>query len=486
MISPLLVLFVMLAYFLMLFYISHLTSKGSDNETFFTGNRKSPWLIVAVGMIGTAISGVTFVSVPGSVFTNSYHYGQFILGNIVGYFFVMIVLIPLYYKLNLVSIYTYLEGRFGWYSYKTGSLIFIISRSFGAALRMLLSIKILSVFFKEWNLSFLFIGLVCMVLVFLYTYKSGVKTLVWTDFVQTIFLISAAVFVVGNIFYQLNIPFNQILVIAEEKNYLDFFDWDWKSKQYFWKQFLSGIFIAIAMTGLDQDMMQKGLTISNVKDAQKNTFLFSFSVAIVQLLFLFLGVMLYIYADHFNVALPMKEGIVETDKVFPELVKNGYFGAITSIMFILGISAASFASFDSALTSLTTSFSYDFLSIDKKKNPTRIKNIVHIAFSAFLLCIMVVFSESTGDIFGKIFSLASYTYSPLLGIFMLGIFTKTKWLDWSIPIACISAPIIAFYFNDYLKTVYEFDMGFLTILTGAIVTVSIIVVFKLLFNKKMA
>ena len=480
MISPFLVLFILVAYFLLLFYISHLTSKGSNEESFFTGNRKSPWFIVAVGMIGTAISGVTFVSLPGTVFTNGYHYGQFILGNMVGYLFVMLILIPLYYRLKLVSIYTYLEKRFGWYSYKTGSFIFIISRSFGAALRMLLAIKILSVFFQEWNLGILVLGILSMILVYLYTYKSGVKTLVWTDFVQTIFLVSAAVFVVITIFNQLNLPFSDIISIAEEKKYLDFFDWDWKNKQFFWKQFASGILIAIAMTGLDQDMMQKSLTIKNAKDAQKNTFLFSLFVALVQMLFLFLGVMLYIYADYFHIALPLKDGFIETDKVFPEMVKHGYFGIVTSIMFLLGISAAAFASFDSALTALTTSFSYDFLSIDKRKNQKRIKNMVHVGFSIFLLAIMVVFSDAKGDIFGLIFSLAGYTYSPLLGVFMLGIFTKIQWNDKSVPFACILAPIFAYYFNQYLLNNFQFDMGFLTIFTGAIFTVLMIVLSKVL------
>ncbi|MFA9290435.1 MAG: sodium:solute symporter [Solirubrobacteraceae bacterium] len=484
MISPFIVLFILVLYFLMLFFISKLASKDSTDETFFTGNRKSPWFIVAVGMIGTAISGVTFVSLPGSVLNNSYHYGQFILGNIFGYLFVMIFLIPIYYKLKLVSIYTYLEKRFGWYSYKTGSFIFIVSRSFGAALRMLLAIKILSVFFKDWNLSFLFIGIISMILVFLYTYKSGVKTLVYTDFIQTIFLISAALFVVITIYSQLNMSFGEIITIADQKNYLNFFDFDWRSKQFFWKQFISGILIAIAMTGLDQDMMQKGLTISNVKDSQKNTFFFSFFVAIVQILFLFLGVLLFIYADHFQITLPIKDGIIETDKVFPEIIKRGYFGTLTSIIFILGVSAAAFASFDSALTSLTTSFSYDFLNIEKRKNQKTIKNMVHIGFSIFLLIIMMFFSEKKGDIFGQIFSLASYTYSPLLGIFMLGVFTKKKWLDWSIPIACILGPINAYFLNSYLKNNFNFDAGFITILTGSILTILIILLINILFHKK--
>jgi Na+/proline symporter len=478
MISPFLALFILSVYFLLLLFISHLTSKNSDEETFFTGNRKSPWIIVAIGMIGTAISGVTFVSLPGSVLTNSYHYGQFIIGNIVGYLFVMMVLIPLYYKLKLVSIYTYLENRFGVYSYKTGSFIFLISRSFGAALRMLLALKILSVFFKEWNVGILTIGIICMILVYLYTYKSGVKTLVWTDFMQSIFLVSAALFVVITVFYQLNLPLSEIISKAQEKQYLNFFDWNWKNKQYFLKQFLSGIFIAIAMTGLDQDMMQKSLTIKNVKDAQKNTMLFSFFVASVQLLFLFIGVMLYLYADHFNISLPTNNGVVETDKVFPEIVKQGYFGTITSIMFLLGISAAAFASFDSALTALTTSFSYDFLQIHKRKKTKGLKNAVHIGFSLFLLGIMLVFSNVKGDIFGQIFSLASYTYSPLLGLFMLGIFTKTQWNDKNVPIACLIAPVLAYYFNDFLKFAYDFDMGFLTILTGAVFTILLMMVFS--------
>ncbi|MBV7441014.1 sodium:solute symporter [Weeksellaceae bacterium TAE3-ERU29] len=487
MLTPLATFLLIAGYFVLLLIISYLTSKKSDESTFFTGNNQSPWLVVAYGMIGTALSAVTFVSIPGGVVNNGFYLAQFFLGNLVGYLFITFVLIPIYYKLKLVSIYTYLENRFGWFSYKTGSFFFLVSQSFGAGLRLLLAIKILQVLFglgneHMWWLAVLFLGLI-----FLYTFKAGIKTIVWTDLLQTTFLILAAVTIVTVIFSKLNMSFGEVIAFGEQKGYWKWIDNDVNSGSYFWKQFLSGILIAMAMNGLDQNIMQKSLTCKSIKAAQKNTLLFSFSVAGVQCLFLFLGMMLYVYADVNGIELPTKNvnGVVQlaTDKVLPFLTLN-YFGVFAGVMFVLGTAAAAFSSVDSALTALTTSFCYDFLGIAKRKNIKRLKVITHISFSFVMLLIILLFQNSGNNVFGLIFGLAGYTYSPLLGIFLVGIFTKFKPNDKIVPAACLLTPLIAYFLNQYLKSQHGFDIGFLTILTGSIICIALLYILNLLISKK--
>lgn len=487
MLSSIHIAFLIGGYFLVLLLIAYFTGKTSDKDSFFTGNRKSPWFVVSYGMIGAALSAVTFVSIPGSVATKGFYAAQFFLGNMVGYLFITFVLIPLYYKQRLVSIYAYLEDRFGWFSYKTGSFFFIVSQSFGAGLRMLLAIKIMQVLFGLDNSNMWWLAILFLVLIFIYTFKAGIKTIVWTDMLQTTFLLLAALSIVWVIFSKMNFGFSQIINLGESSGYWKWYDGDLKSGTYFWKQFIAGILIAMAMMGLDQNMMQKSLTCKNVKEAQKNTFVFSFSVAIAQILFLFLGMMLFLYADINGIALPTKEivengevsHVIATDKVLPFLTLN-HFGIFASIMFVLGTAAAAFSSVDSAITALTTSFCYDFLGIEKRKNATQLKTITHIGFSFVMLLIILIFQNSGSNVFDLIFSLAGYTYSPLLGLFLIGIFTKINLRDYTVPIACVLTPIIAYFMNQFLLEKYEFNIGFLTIFTGATITIILLFILKTL------
>ena len=492
MLTPTSIALLIAGYFCVLLIIAYLTGRKSDKASFFTGNNQSPWLVVSYGMIGAALSAVTFVSIPGSVQTKGFFAAQFFVGNMVGYLFITFVLIPLYYKLKLVSIYSYLENRFGWFSYKTGSFFFLVSQSFGAGLRMLLAIKILQVLFDLDNSHMWWLAVLFLILIFLYTFKAGIKTIVWTDLLQTTFLLLAALSIVWVIFSKMQLGFGEIVELGTEKGYWKWYDGDVKSGTYFWKQFIAGILIAMAMMGLDQNMMQKSLTCKNVREAQKNTFVFSFSVGIAQILFLFLGMMLFLFADVNGIELPTKTfeqngemvTAIATDKVLPYLTLN-HFGVFASIMFVLGTAAAAFSSVDSALTALTTSFCYDFLGIEKRKNPTQLKTITHIGFSLVMLLIILAFQNSGDNVFDLIFGLAGYTYSPLLGLFLLGIFTKIKLNDWTVPVACLATPVIAYFMNNYLHATYGFNIGFLTIFTGAVITILLLLLFKFIPSKSL-
>ncbi len=478
--------------------ISYFTSKNRSDESFFTGDRQSPWFLVAFGMVGAALSGVTFVSVPGMVGNNSFYFFQFILGNIIGYLFITFVLIPLYYKLKLVSIYGYLDDRFGATTKKTGSLFFLISQSFGAALRLLLAVKILQFaffdrldlpFLDKLNISFLdkssilfFLTLILIILmVWLYTNKSGIKTIVWTDAMQTFFLISAAVVTIYAITTSLDLSLSESVKEVINHKYFKLFNWDGKAGSNFFKQFISGFLIAVAMMGLDQNMMQKSLTIKNMKDAQKNTLTFSLILAVTQFLFLGLGILLYIYAENHNVTLPIGENgqLLDTDTLFPDLAIN-HLGLVAGISFLLGIIAASFSSIDSALTALTTSFTYDFLDISSKssKEKLKLKNYVMFGFTVIIFIIVMAFSGSRGDIISTIFYVAGYTYGPLLGLFLFGMFTKIKIKDTLIPIVAILAPILTYLLNIYFKNAFNFDFGFFNIAVNASLTIMGLLIIK--------
>jgi Na+/proline symporter len=468
--------------------VSYFTSKGASDNSFYTGDRKSPWALVAYGMVGAALSGVTFVSIPGMVSNNFFYYFQFVIGNVLGYTFIVFVLIPIYYKLKLVSIYSYLSSRFGNYSYKTGSLFFLISQSFGAALRLLLAAKILQyALFDSYNIPFPITIIIILLLIWLYTNKSGIKTIVYTDTLQTTFLILAAIVAIVVVKNSLGLSFSETLSSIKEHQYFKIFDWDFKSGNNFFKQIISGILIAIAMMGLDQNIMQKTLTCKNKKDAQKNALVFSIILAITQFLFLGLGVMLYIYAEQNGVTLDRENGVfINTDTLFPILSLN-HFGLFAGITFVLGITAAAFSSVDSALTALTTSFTYDFLDVAHKsgKEKTRVKNRVLFGFSAILFVIIMLFAQSKGDVISTIFKVAGYTYGPLLGLYLLGIFTKVKIHDRSVPIICIIAPIVTYYLNYYLIASFNFDLGFMNIFVNALLTIlSLIITQKLIVNEK--
>lgn len=456
--TPTLIISILAIYFGVLIFISILTSKGANSDTFFTGNRQNKWYLVAFGMIGTSLSGVTFISVPGTMVNDGMGYYQVVLGYILGYIVIAQVLMPLYYRMQVTSIYQYLEERFGIVSYKTGASFFMLSRTLGSAIRLFLATEVLHLFlFGPMDVPYWVTAVVTLLLIWIYTFKGGIKTIVITDAFQTIFLISSVIICTVIIAQVLNVDFRGLYdkITATTTNNghsmskILFFD-DANSKLFFPKQFFGGMFIAIAMTGLDQDMMQKNLSCRNLRDAQKNMYSFTIILVITNFLFLLLGGALYVYAFETGAELPMKEGKIITDHVFPTLALND-FGLIAGVFFLLGITASSYASADSALTALTTGFCIDFLNFSKReeKQRQRLKLIVHIGFSILFLLIILgtrwyVQNNSGTDLIGLILTLAGYTYGPLLGLFFFGILTKRKLNEWLVPIVCIAIPVLCY------------------------------------------
>ena len=480
--NPILIFSVIAFYFALLMTISYFTSKGRSDESYFTGDRKSPWFLVAFGMVGAVLSGVTFVSLPGMVGNNSFYFYQFILGNLVGYLFIAFVLIPVYYQLRLVSVYSYLNERFGNKTYRTGSSFFLVSQSFGAALRLLLAAKILQfAFFDKLNIPFPITVIIILLLVWLYTNKSGIKTIVWTDTLQTAFLIIGVVMAIYSIISSLDLSVGQSIEKVFHHEYFNVFNWEIKSSNNFYKQFVAGILVAIAMNGLDQNMMQKTLTCKNKWDAQKNTLTYSLILAITQFLFMGLGVLLYIYAENLGISLPKQSDgtLLDTDALFPNLALN-HLGLFAGVFFLLGIIAASFSSVDSALTALTTSFAYDFLDMSNKhgKERERLKNLVLFGFSVIVFIIIMGFSNSRGDVISLIFEVAGYTYGPLLGLYLFGMFTKIDVRDQWVPWVCIAAPIATFLLSKYFEINWNFDFGFINIAVNALLTVLGLLIIK--------
>jgi len=466
--NPYLVVGIVIGYFSILVIVSLLTSRKADSQTFFTGNRKSPWYLVAFGMVGTALSGVTFVSVPGEVGNSAFSYLQFIFGNIVGFWIVATVLLPLYYRLNLVSIYTFLEQRFGYYSHKTGSFFFLISKLIGAAFRLFIVAVVLQIgFFDAFNIPFGLTVAVTISLVWVYTFKGGVKTIIWTDTLQTIFLISAVIFTIAAI--TKNLEWNATTLInqiSSDSNSQIFF-WDWRSGNNFFKQFIAGMFVTIVIVGMDQDMMQKNLTCKNIKDAQKNMIVFSFAFLATVFLFLCLGALLYIYADKSGIAIPEN-----TDDLYPLLALN-YLGLPVAIAFLLGIIAAAYSSADSALTALTTSFSVDFLNIEKyeERKIQKIKRWSHLMFSILLILIILLFKAINNEsIVVAVFRVAGYTYGPILGLFVFGMYSTRRVTDKWVPVVAVVSPVICYFISKYSEIIFDgYQFGFeLLILNGAL------------------
>jgi len=421
------------SYFGLLMLISYLTGKNDSNDTFFKGNKQSPWYIVAFGMIGASLSGVTFISVPGMIGGQEFAYMQGVFGFFVGYLVIAFILLPLYYKLNVTSIYEYLNQRFGTVSYKTGAFFFLLSRVTGASFRLfLVALAMQYIIFEKMGVPFWVTVVISILLIWIYTYRGGIKTIVWTDTLQTLAMLTA----VGVAIYLINQKFDWSFVEFlnspefDSKNKIFYFD-DPYAKTYFWKYFIGGIFIAIAMTGLDQDMMQKNLTCKNQKDAQKNMLTMSTLLVVVNFVFLSLGALLFIYADKFGLQIPVVDGRNRTDLLFPEIAMNQNLGAALSVTFIIGLIAAAYSSADSALTSLTTSFSVDFLDIHKKpleqQKPLRKK--VHIGVSILLILVVILFNMLEGNVVGNLFKFATFTYGPLLGLFAFGILTKFQIKD---------------------------------------------------------
>jgi len=468
--SPILILTIIVIYFGALVFISFLTSRNADTQAFFTGNRSSKWYLVAFGMVGTSISGVTFISVPGEVGTNGFAYFQIVMGYLVGYTFIALVLMPIYYKLNLISIYTYLEKRFGTYSYKTGSFFFLLSRTIGASFRLFLAADVLQLMiFNQMGVPFELTVFITVALIWVYTFKGGIKTIVWTDSFQTLFLIGSLVLTVITVKNELGWSLGDFITTISESRYSQIFFWDVNDSKFFFKQFVSGAFIAIVMTGLDQDLMQKNLTCKNIGEAQKNMFTFTIILVFVNFLFLTLGALLYVFAQQKGIITPAK-----TDQLFPYLALN-FFGTPAAILFLLGIIASTYASADSALASLTTAFCIDFLNFEKRtneKNRSRLKFYVHLGFSLLLLMVIVIFKYANDQaVVSSVFKAAGYTYGPLLGLFFFGLFTKRKVIDRLVPYICFASPLLCYLINLNSEALFGgYKIGFEILLLNGFIT----------------
>ncbi len=425
------IILVIILYFLGLFIVSNLTTGNNDNSTFFSANKESPWYLVAFGMVGASLSGITFISVPGDVGTTQFTYFQVVLGYLFGYFVVALLLLPIYYKLNLTSIYEYLKIRFGSVSHKTGAFFFFISRITGACFRLYLVAIVLQQFvFNELNIPFEITVLISVLLIWIYTFRGGIKTIVWTDTLQTTFMLISVLLSIYLISKSLEWSFMDFISSDELKSYSNIFVTEsFLEKNHFFKSFIGGMFITICMTGLDQDMMQKNLTCKSLKEAQKNMIIFSIVLVFVTFLFLLLGALLFIYSSKFNIVTPELNGAVNSDLLFPEIALNSGLGNLIGITFLLGLIAAAYSSADSALTSLTTSYCVDFAEIKDKSDDYQIKirKRTHIIMSLVLIIVIIIFKNYlTTSVIDGLLILAGYTYGPLLGLFAFGILTNYK------------------------------------------------------------
>lgn len=473
------ILICFLAYTLLLFGVMWLSSrKGADNDAFFRGQRKSPWPVVAYGMIGASLSGVTFMSVPGGVYAGQFTYLPLVFGYVLGYVVIALVLLPLYYKLNLTSIYSYLEQRFGQTSEKTGALFFIISRLLGSALRMYLVVFVLYEFvFRAWGIPFWVPAVIFIAIILLYTFRGGLKTVVWTDTLQTTFLLLAAIVTVIAILKELDISFVQLIQRSSEAGYTRVFETDPTASKFYWKQILSGMFITIAMTGLDQDMMQKSLTCKSLRDAQKNVLSSSLMYVVVNVLFLCLGAALIAYSQSTGFALPTNDaGMVMGDKIFPAIAFH--LSSFTAVVFVLGMVAAGYSSADGTLTALTTTFCYDFLGFggDKgaHKNDKQLLHIrrwVHVGFAILYLLVIIAFRPfHNQSLIDTLFDIAGFTYGPLLGFYCFGLFTRYRVRDRWVPVVAVLSPIICYILKLYMPVWTGYHFGFEILLLNGLLT----------------
>jgi SSS family transporter len=484
--SPLIIVLSIFGYFALLMMIAWYTSRNANNDSYFLGNKSSPWYAVAFGMIGDSLSGVTFISLPGTVTSSQFSYMQLVLGYLVGYYIIAKVLLPVYYRLNLTSIYSYLQERFGDYSQKTGSFYFLISRIIGASLRLFLAAGVLHFFIFRDNVPFVLTVAIIIILMLLYTYKGGIKTLVWTDTLQSGLLLLGVILSITAIMSQLDIGLTDVVTDIRASRFSQIFFWDWKEKNFFFKQFFSGAFIAVVMTGLDQNMMQKNLSCKSLGDAQKNIYWFSIVLVIVNLFFVSLGAMLYMYAEKSGITLPVnpETGKVVTDQVFPVLALNN-LGVFAAIVFIIGLTAATFSSADSVLTTLTTSFCIDFLKMDEdkysEKKRMQVRHWVHIGF-AFVLLITIVLCEMVPktSVLDAIFTVAAYTYGPLLGLFAFGLFTKRMVKDKWVPLISILSVVICYILRENSeKWMGGYKFGYeLLLLNGLLTFIGLYIISK--------
>jgi solute:Na+ symporter, SSS family len=468
--QPYQILLLIAGYFGVLILISILTNRGGTNEEFFKANRQSPWYLVAFGMIGASLSGITFISIPGTVEDQSFSYFQVVLGYTVGYAVIGQVLLPLYYRLNLTSIYTYLDTRFGNYSYKTGASFFLLSRVVGSSFRLFLVANVLQlIIFDAMGVPFYVTVTLTILLIWLYTFKSGINTIVWTDTLQTLFMLVALGATTVFISDELGISASNIMgyIADSDMSKMFFFD-DWKSRDYFFKQFISGAFIAIVMTGLDQDMMQKNLTCRNLGDAQKNMFWFTIILTIANFMFLALGLLLTDYAEVAGIT-------AQKDDLFPAIATSGELGMAVAILFILGLIAAAYSSADSALTALTTSFSIDILDIEKKydqRTQVRIRKQIHVGISILLILVMLVFKYAIADksVINKLFEFAGYTYGPLLALYAFGLFTKWQIRDKWVPWIAVASPVLSYLISINSLQWFGFEFGFFILILNGFIT----------------
>ncbi|MEO6833943.1 MAG: sodium:solute symporter [Chitinophagaceae bacterium] len=448
-------LFIILAYFALLLGIAFYTSRHSDNESFFIGNRSSKWWVVAFGMIGTSLSGMTFISVPGTVLHGGMNYFQLVIGFWLGYFVVAFVLLPIYYRLQLTSIYTYLDQRLGRTSYKTGTVFFLLSRTMGATLRLYLVIKVLELFvLDKLGVPFEATAVLILVLILLYTFRGGVKTIVWTDTLQTTFMLLGLIVCVGYIMHELHFNLSDAWAAMSAKGYTQIFHNEPMAGNFFGKQILGGAFITIAMTGLDQEMMQKNISVRNLADSQKNMITFCFILLAVNLLFLLLGGLLYLHADAAGWSQVFEKGF-RTDDIFPMFAMGGTVPFLITVCFLIGLISALFPSADGALTALTSSFCIDILGFKRMKNPNEKKQkktrlIVHVTFSIVFLAFVFFFrAADKGTLIDTLMTVAGYTYGPLLALFSIGILTKRKLNEKLVPLICIAAPIICYILKSH-------------------------------------
>ena len=451
--TPTYILSIILGYFLLLMGIALVTGKGADNKTFFVANRSSPWYLVAFGMVGASLSGVTFISVPGWVGTSGFSYFQVVIGYWVGYFVVALILLPIYYQQNLTSIYEYLNHRFGYNSHKVGAISFFISRVLGASFRLFLVTIVLQEFiFDAWQIPFEVTVLLSVFLIWVYTQQGGIKTIVWTDTLQTTLMIisvSLSLVLIFESFESLGLNLSSLTEV--EKYTRIFLFEDFMQRNHFIKSFVGGIFITICMTGLDQDMMQKNLTCRSLRSAKTNMIVFSFVMVLVTFLFLILGALIYVYADQNQILIPIIDGSPKTDLLFPEVALNGGLGITLGVVFILGLIAAAFSSADSALTSLTTSFCIDFLRIKNfdLKTQKKIRIKIHICMSAIMVLVVIIFKHVLErNVIDGLLTVASYTYGPLLGLFAFGIFTPFKIRDHKVWIVVVVSIAIIFLIGN--------------------------------------
>ncbi|MCX6243458.1 MAG: sodium:solute symporter [Bacteroidetes bacterium] len=470
--NPTTILVIFLTYTILLFFITWITSRRATNRAFFIGNKASPWFVVAYGMIGASMSGVTFMSVPGWVGSTSFSYMMVVIGYVFGYTVIALVLMPLYYRLNLTSIYSYLGTRFGFWSYKSGAFYFILSRVIGASFRMFLIVNVLQVFvFDAWHIPFTVTVMIFIILILLYTFKGGVKTIIWTDTVQTTFMLLALVFSIAFITRNLGLGLHEMTRDVFQSAYSKMVVTDWHSQRFVLKQLLSGAFIAIVMTGLDQEMMQKNLSCRSLKDAQKNMFTFTGIMVFVNFLILFLGAVLFIYSDRMGIKVPGR-----TDDLFP-MIAIQYLGPVAGMVFLVGLISAAYPSADGALTSLTTCFSIDFLGLDKRsdldeRQKRRIRYLVHIGFAILLLLVIVVYRAiNDRAVIDKLFTIAGYTYGPLLGLFAFGLFMPFQVKDRLVPVVVIASPVLCYFLSAYSETLFNgYKFGFELLLVNGFIT----------------